>query len=144
VRLGMTANRLVAMVNSGVAAMTRSPLVGPLVRRRLITIAYVGRRSGRSFSTPVEYRRTDDVVRIGVQFPDAKNWWRNFLDEGRSITLHLSEGDRTGHATARRDGPRRATVSPHHTGRHVVPASRRATDSATSREDRWTQDWLIR
>jgi hypothetical protein len=110
VRLGMTADRLVRAFNGAVTALTSSPVVGPLIRRRLITITYVGRRSGRSFTTPVEYRRSGDVVTIGVQFPDAKNWWRNFLDGG-PITLHLDGGDRTGHATARRDGPRRATVT---------------------------------
>jgi hypothetical protein len=111
VRLGTTANRLANMVNNGVAVLPRSSLVGSLVRRKLITITYVGRRSGRTFSTPVVHRRDGDIVTIVVQLPDAKNWWRNFLDEGGPITLHLNGGDRTGHATARRDGPRRATVT---------------------------------
>jgi hypothetical protein len=106
-------NRLVGMFNGGVAALTRSPVVGSLIRRRLITITYVGRRSGRRFTTPVEYRRAGDVVTIGVQFPESKNWWRNFLDDGAPITLHLDGGDRTGHATAHRVGPRRATVTVH-------------------------------
>jgi hypothetical protein len=106
-------SRLVGGFNNGVAALIRSPVTGPLIRGRLVTISYVGRRSGRSFTTPVEYRRSGDVVTIGVQFPDAKQWWRNFLDEGGPITVHLPGGDRTGHAVARRDGPRRATVLVH-------------------------------
>ena len=108
-----TLKRLVGEFNRGVAALIGTPVIGPLIRRRLITISYVGRRSGRSFTTPVEYRRAGDVVTIGVQFPEAKQWWRNFLDEGGPITVHLAEGDRTGHAVARRDGPRRATVIVH-------------------------------
>ena len=108
-RAGSTVNRLVTLVNKGVTVLTRSSLV----RRRLITITYVGRRSGKTFTTPVEHRRDGDVVTIGVQFPDAKNWWRNFLDDGGPITLHLNDGDRTGHATAHRNTARRATVTVH-------------------------------
>jgi hypothetical protein len=113
VRVGSKVQVFVGVFNGSVVALTRAPLVGRLMGRSLVEISYVGRRSGRTFSTPVEYRRTGDVVTIGVQFPDLKNWWRNVLDDGGPITLHLDGGDRTGHATARRDGPRRATVTVH-------------------------------
>jgi len=111
--LGSVARRVVGVFNQAVAALLRSPGVGPLLRSRLTTISYVGRRSGRTFTTPVEYRRAGEVVTIPVQFPDAKNWWRNFLDGEHPITVHLDGGDRTGRATARRDGPRRVTVTVH-------------------------------
>lgn len=67
-------------------------------------ITYVGRRSGRTFSIPVGYRRTaaDEVV-IEGQFADAKSWWRNFLDEGGAITVRLDGADRAGYATVTRD-----------------------------------------
>jgi hypothetical protein len=110
-RGGTAARRLVNGLNGGMAALMRAPVIGPRLRGSLTTVTYVGRRSGRSFTTPVQYQRTGDVVTIGVHFPDAKNWWRNFLDDGAEITLHLDGGDRTGHATVRRDGPRRATVT---------------------------------
>ncbi|WP_433508253.1 hypothetical protein ACQP04_18405 [Pseudonocardia halophobica] len=73
-------------------------------------ISYVGRRSGRTFRTPVAYRRSGDELVIGVQFPDAKNWWRNFLGEGGPITVELDGADRTGHAAATRDGRGRVAV----------------------------------
>jgi hypothetical protein len=111
VRVGRPVALFVALFNRGVSALTRSPVIGPRIRRRLTTISYVGRRSGRRYTTPVEYRRTGEVVTIGVQFPDAKNWWRNFLEDGGPITLHLAGGDRTGHATAHRHDHRRATVT---------------------------------
>ncbi len=70
-----------------------------------------GRRSGRTFSIPVGYRRTGDTVIIGSQFPDAKVWWRNFLGEGGPVSLELDGTDRTGHAVAHRDDKGRVTVT---------------------------------
>lgn len=82
----------------------------PRWRRRFTILTYTGRRSGRTFSTPVAYRRDGNTVTIGVRMPDAKNWWRNFLDGG-PITLQLDGVDRTGHATSRRDARGRVTVT---------------------------------
>ena len=110
-RFPSIAKRFVGRFNTGVIALIRSPVAGPLIRGRLVPISYAGRRSGRSFTTPVGYRRSGDVVTIDVLLPDAKQWWRNFLEEGGPVTLHLADGDRTGHAVARRDGPRRASVT---------------------------------
>ncbi|SDH56446.1 hypothetical protein SAMN05421505_11834 [Sinosporangium album] len=84
---------------------------GDLVRRRLTLITYTGRRSGRTFSTPVAFRRKAHVVTIGVRFPEAKAWWRNFLDTGGPITLELDGAERAGHALARRDDKGRVTVT---------------------------------
>lgn len=84
----------------------------PRWRRRFTIITYTGRRSGRTFSTPVAYKRAGDKVTIGVQMPDAKNWWRNFVDGG-PITLRLDGVHRTGHAVSRRDDRGRVTVSVH-------------------------------
>lgn len=78
----------------------------------LTTITYTGRRTGRTISTPVMYRRTGaDQVVIGVRGPDGKTWWRNFLGEGGPITLNLDGANRTGHAVAHRDEQGRVTVT---------------------------------
>ncbi|WP_433498604.1 hypothetical protein ACQP1K_27620 [Sphaerimonospora sp. CA-214678] len=53
----------------------------------------------------------DNTVTIGVRFPDAKTWWRNFLAEGGPISLQLDGVDRTGHAVAGRDEKGRVTVT---------------------------------
>jgi len=102
--------RAVGCVNAGVTGLAGSRLLGPLVRRTITTATYTGRRSGRTFRTPVSYRRSGDVVTIAVAMPDRKNWWRNFTGDGGPLTLALDGGERTGHAVARRDG-RRVTVS---------------------------------
>ncbi|WP_347625845.1 hypothetical protein [Sphaerisporangium sp. B11E5] len=103
--------RAVGRFNSCVMTLHSSPRWGRLISRHLTVVTYTGRRSGRTFSTPVAFRRTADTVTIGVQFPDAKTWWRNFLAEGGPISLHLDGTDRTGHAVARRDEAGRVTVT---------------------------------
>jgi hypothetical protein len=82
----------------------------PRWQRRFTVITYTGRRSGRTFSTPVAYKRAGTTVTIGVQMPEAKNWWRNFLDGG-PIALQLGGVHRTGHAVSRRDDRGRVTVT---------------------------------
>lgn len=108
---GPLPKRAVDRVNTCVLSLRTSPRWGRLVSRRLTVITYTGRRSGRTFSTPVGYRRAGDTVTIGVQFPDAKTWWRNFLGDGGPITLDLDGVDRAGHAVAVRDGAGRVTVT---------------------------------
>lgn len=97
--------------NNCVVSLQNSPRFGRLVRQRMTVVTYVGRRSGREFSTPVAYFRTDDGVRIDVMMPDAKNWWRNFTGDGGPLSVRLDDVERTGHATARRLSSRRAVVT---------------------------------
>lgn len=102
---------LVRMVNTGASALLKNRWTGRWVGKGLTTVSYVGQRSGRTFSTPVAYRRDGDQVTIMVDLPDTKNWWRNFTGEGGPVTLRLDGTDRTGHAVARRTGIVWATVT---------------------------------
>lgn len=108
---GPLPHHVVGRVNACALKLRSSPRWGALVSRYLTVLTYTGRRSGRTFSTPVGYRRTGDTVRIALQLPDAKTWWRNFVDEGGPVSLHLGGIDRTGHAVARRDKRHRVTVT---------------------------------
>jgi hypothetical protein len=72
---------IAGIVNRLFVALIDAPIVGPLVRRGLINIRYVGRRSGKSVETPVGYQRCGDSIVINVMSPDNKTWWRNFLGE---------------------------------------------------------------
>ncbi|MDY6995073.1 MAG: hypothetical protein SW019_00660 [Actinomycetota bacterium] len=111
---GIFASPVVGVINSGAARLLDVPGLGALVRRSMVLIRYSGRRSGRTFQTPVNYRRTGDEVVIRVMAPDSKTWWRNFTGEGGSITLVALDGaDRTGHAVADRDDRGRVTVRVH-------------------------------
>jgi hypothetical protein len=109
---GIFASSIFGIVNKLFVGLIDAPVVGPFVRRGLINIRYVGRRSGKTIETPVGYRRSGDTITINVMSPDAKSWWRNFLGEGGSITLRKLDGaDRTGHAVADRDEKGRVTVT---------------------------------
>ncbi|MEU5266353.1 hypothetical protein [Amycolatopsis sp. NPDC021455] len=112
-RGGSLPKTAVDRVNTCVGALRTSPRWGRLVRRHLTQVTYTGRRSGRTLSTPVAYRRAGDVVTIRVGLPDAKSWWRNFTGDGAPLTLELDDTGRTGHALAHRDEKGRVTVTVH-------------------------------
>jgi hypothetical protein len=109
---GIFDSPIVGIVNKLFIGLIDAPVVGTLVRRGMINIRYVGRRSGKTVQTPVGYRRTGDTIVITVMSPDNKTWWRNFLGEGGPITLLKLDGaDRTGHAVADRDEAGRVKVT---------------------------------
>jgi hypothetical protein len=109
---GIFASPLVGVFNKLFVALIDAPVVGPVVRRGLINIRYVGRRSGQTIETPVGYQRSGDGIVINVMSPDNKTWWRNFLGQGAPITLLKLDGqDRTGHAIASRDDAGRVKVA---------------------------------
>ena len=76
--------------------------MGRVVGRYITPITYRGRKSGRTFTLPVGYRRARNTVTIGVELAERKKWWRNFLGDGGPLTIRLDGVDRTGHAVARR------------------------------------------
>ncbi len=91
-----TGNRLVAV-------LLRSPL-HRLADGRLALITVTGRLSGRSYTLPVMYERSDDVLEIPVMWPERKRWWRNLREEA-DVGLRLSGRALSGRAVARkRDG----------------------------------------
>jgi hypothetical protein len=107
---GGPARFLVSGVNAVVSALREAPIVGPMVRKQITSISYTGRKSGKTFSLPVGYRRSGDVVTIRVGMPDQKNWWRNFLGTGAALTLELDGSERRAHAVATRDAAGQVTV----------------------------------
>jgi hypothetical protein len=110
--INIVGSPLVKVVNGFAVALMDAPVVGGFIRRGLVTIRYVGRRSGKTFEIPVGYRRRGDAIVIGVSMPDSKAWWRNFLGDGQPLTLLGFDGrDRTGQAVARRDDRGRVSVS---------------------------------
>ena len=109
---GIFDSPIVGIVNKVFIGLIDAPVVGSFVRRAMINIRYVGRRSGRTIETPVGYRRAGEKIVINVMSPDNKTWWRNFLGDGGPITLLKLDGqDRTGHAVADRDAAGRVSVT---------------------------------
>ena len=101
--LGRLLMRAAPLFNAPVAAIAASPRFGAALRRSITTITYTGRRSGRTFSIPVAFRRRGDEIDIVPNMPDAKTWWRNFLGDGAPMTLTLDGIEHSGHAVAHRD-----------------------------------------
>jgi hypothetical protein len=98
------------VVNRGLAVLMDVPLLRPHLARFLTVVTYTGRRSGRTFSTPVGCKRRGEDITITVVAPDHKRWWRNFLGAGGPVSLELDGAERTGHAVAERSG-RTVTVT---------------------------------
>jgi hypothetical protein len=99
------------LLNAPVAAIAASPRFGSLLQRSLTLVTYTGRRSGKTFSIPVAYRRHGDQdLNIGVNLPDAKTWWRNFLGDGAPLSVTLDGAEHAGHGVAHRDDDGRVTV----------------------------------
>ncbi|OBJ73088.1 nitroreductase/quinone reductase family protein [Mycobacterium sp. 1274756.6] len=94
--------RSAPLVNAPVTALVTSRF-GRALTGTVALVTYTGRRSGRTFTIPVAYRRTGDTVTIGVNLPDAKIWWRNFLGAGGPLTVRIAGRDHPGHAVATRD-----------------------------------------
>ncbi len=65
-------------------------------------ISFTGRKSGKTYTTPVSYSRDDDVVRVFTTAP----WWRN-LQANPQVTLRLAGETRTGRAQTTRDDTER-------------------------------------
>lgn len=103
--------RVAAVTNSVVQPLVLSPRWGRLVEGQMTVITYTGRRSGRTFTTPVAYERHGDEVTIKVEFPDHKNWWSNFFDEDGPISVRLQGVKRDGRATAVRDSQGKVRVN---------------------------------
>lgn len=94
-----------------IKAILRSPLHG-LLSRDILLITYTGRRSGKSFVTPVNYIRTGDLLRV-VSF-QQRRWWRN-LRGGAPVNLWLAGKEVTAWAEVV-EGRRNAGGCAHQTG----------------------------
>jgi hypothetical protein len=108
--LGRLLMRGAPLFNAPIVALAASPRLGKMLRRNITLITYTGRRSGRTFSIPVAYRRRGGEIEIVPNMPDAKTWWRNFLGDGAPMSLTLDGLEQSGHAVAHRDENGRVTV----------------------------------
>jgi hypothetical protein len=103
--------RAAPVFNAPIAALANSRRFGGLINRNITMLTYTGRRSGRTYSIPVSYRRSGSVIVISVGMPEAKTWWRNFLNTGGPLTLRLDETEHAGHAVATQDEKGAVTVT---------------------------------
>lgn len=85
--------------NVFVKPLLLSPLHG-IVSKRLMLISFVGRKSGKTYRTPVEYHQQGDC--ISVMTRKERNWWKN-LRGGAPVTLRLRGQDVRGQANVESD-----------------------------------------
>ena len=71
------------IVNRTMKFILRSPMHG-MVSKSILLISFTGRKSGKTYTTPVSYSQTGDQVRIFTH----SNWWKN-LRSGAPVTLRL-------------------------------------------------------
>ena len=76
-------NSVPPILNRVMKLMLRSPMHG-MVSKTVLLITFTGRKSGKTYTTPVSYSQFDDQVYV---FTHA-TWWRN-LRRGVPITLRL-------------------------------------------------------
>ena len=72
------------LVNRIVRGLLRTPLLGRVAGRRLVTLYIVGRKSGRHYTVPVAYTKHEGDLLIGTPF----GWGRN-LRTGEPVTIRL-------------------------------------------------------
>lgn len=70
-------------VNSAMKFVLRSPVHG-MVSKSVLLITFKGRKSGKTYTTPVSYSQDEDQVTI---FTHAA-WWKN-LGSGAPVTLRI-------------------------------------------------------
>lgn len=80
------------ILNKTMKFVLRSPLHG-VISKYLLLITFTGRKSGKTYSTPVSYAQEDGQVTI---FTHA-NWWKN-LRGGAPVRLRLRGRDVSGQA----------------------------------------------
>lgn len=65
-----------------------SPLLHKLASKNVLLIAFTGKKSGKHYTTPVEYLQEGQTIWIMVGFPEKKKWWRNLVG-GTPVNLCL-------------------------------------------------------
>ncbi len=90
-------------INPSVKALLKSRFHS-LMSKDVMLITFTGRRSGRSYTTPVSYIREGQTVRC-FSHSDIL-WWRN-LRGGASVSLRIQGEDYEGDAEAIAGDPKR-------------------------------------
>jgi deazaflavin-dependent oxidoreductase (nitroreductase family) len=108
------------LINPVVRTLARTP-AHRLLGRRLVLLAYTGRRTGRRRELPVMSAPAGDDLVVVVGQHGAKTWWRNFGPTPQDVSVradgqvkpraaHLLGAGDPGHAEAlaayRREYPR--------------------------------------
>ena len=78
---------------------------------RLLLLTFIGRKSGKEFTTPLRYTQEGETLRLIVVYP----WWRNLLGE-TTVRVLLRGQIRTGIAEVLSEEDEEAIVKIHLNG----------------------------
>ena len=92
---------LYALINPLIRGLLRSPF-HRLGSRNLAILSFTGRKSGKSYDTPLSYVRDDQTV-LFLSSRQTK-WWRNFTAEPAPVEVELENKRYSGHARLFTDG----------------------------------------
>jgi deazaflavin-dependent oxidoreductase (nitroreductase family) len=113
----MSETSMPPLLNKTMKFVLRSPLHG-MVSNYLTLITFTGRKSGKTYTTPVSYFQKDHQVCV---FTHA-NWWKN-LQGGAPVTLRLRGKEVKGNAESIPDDKQAiATELAEHLKRHHFDA----------------------
>jgi deazaflavin-dependent oxidoreductase (nitroreductase family) len=82
------------MANIAMKPLLQSPL-HVVASGRIMLITFTGRKSGKIYTTPVEYQRTGDTLMLFTQ--KSRTWWKN-LEGGAPVTVCLHGQEMHGQA----------------------------------------------
>lgn len=77
---------LYAALNPVMIALLRSPIHG-IASANLCIFSYRGRRTGKSYSTPLSFMREGSIVRLLSSH--NTRWWNNFLDGPADVDIEI-------------------------------------------------------
>ena len=87
-------------LNRFMTLMLRTPGLQRLVGRSTALLTFVGRKSGKSYTTPISYARRGE--RVILTCHESRQWWRN-IDSNPRVELRLAGEELTGTAVAADD-----------------------------------------
>ena len=80
-----------------------------LMSKNVLLITFRGRKSGKHFTTPVQYIQTGQEIWIIVGYPEKKRWWKN-LTESTLVNLCLRGEWQSGQAITLTGDENRAEI----------------------------------
>jgi deazaflavin-dependent oxidoreductase (nitroreductase family) len=80
-----------------------------LMSKNVLLIAFRGRKSGKEYSTPVQFAQEDKQVWILVGFAEKKNWWHNLMG-GAPVRLCIEGKWQDGQAVLLKGEPDRDAI----------------------------------
>lgn len=85
-----------AYLNRLMRLMLKTPGLQRLVGKSTVLLTFIGRKTGRSITTPISFVREGD--RIILSGHRTRNWWRN-VAQNPEVMIRVAGEDRRGHAS---------------------------------------------